>query len=373
MRYEDFMSFGKASFIVGGQFGSEAKGLVASFIADAVREGYPGRMVSTTNAGAQAGHTTVLHDGTKLICNHLPTIGVLVQNSRIHLNAGSIIDLDLLHTEVMEAARILGRPEESIWSRLSIHPHATVITEEARRAESEGATQHIGSTQKGVGAALANKVMRKSSAIFAAHVPEFMRKIGRTIPITDSPELNGRTTMIEVPQGTGLSINSSGFYPKVTSRECWVGQAMADAGIHPSGLGKVNMVMRTFPIRVGHIYDTADRIVGHSGAFYDDGEEISWNFLSGVTPERTTVTQRVRRVARWSRRQYRHALEMNQPDNVFLTFTNYCTRTELTKIVQWMREDEDNQDVRHFYSWGPRDNQVTDDLDEVLEYCTTAR
>lgn len=374
--HEAYMSVGKASFVVGGQFGSEAKGLVASYIADVINWTYQGIMVSTTNAGAQAGHTTVRQDGTKFVCYHLPTVGVLVKPSHIHLNAGSIIDLKMLEAEVRDVSHALNVTEESIWSRLSIHPHATVITEEAKTAEREGATTHLGSTQKGVGAALARKIMRDPYAVYVYHSLEFMEQIKRRVSLIGSPNLNDRTVMVEVPQGTGLSLNSSGFYPKVTSRECWIGQAMTDACIHPSQLGTVNMVVRTFPIRVGHIYDGQGNLLGHSGPFYGDGEEVSWNFLSGVTPERTTVTQRIRRIARWSREQYRHGLTMNRPNNVFLTFTNYCTRVELSQIVQWMRDDERIQglySVKHFYSWGPRTDHITEDLEEALTYCTTTR
>jgi adenylosuccinate synthase len=277
---------------------------------------------------------------------------VLIPDSWIYLNAGAIIDLELLGREVDDVSRALGVPAKSIWDRMTVHPHATVITDEARSIEKYGATQHLGSTQKGVGAALASKIMRYPDAVFNEH-----KYPG---PATEEIDLDGHTVLIEIPQGTGLSLNSSGFYPKVTSRECWVGQGMVDAGLHPSKLGVVSMVVRTMPIRVGHIYGDNNEIVGNSGPFYSDSRELTWDEV-GVEPERTTVTQRVRRIATWSRKQYKHALKLNRPDNVFLTFTNYLTRAELKDLVITMREDEINARLRvnHYFSWGPRTDQIS--------------
>ena len=119
---------------------------------------------------------------------------------------------------------------------------------------------------------------------------------------------------VETAQGFSLGINS-GFYPYTTSRECTVGQALADARIPPRFLRRVAMTVRTFPIRVGNT-------AGSSGPCYHDQEETSWEEL-GQTPELTTVTKRVRRVFTFSWEQYRQACRVNQPDLVFANFLNY--------------------------------------------------
>ena len=369
--YSTFITSQRASVVVGGQFGSEAKGLVASYIANRIADSsMEGMFWSVTNAGAQAGHTTVLADGTKFVCYHLPTAGVLLEQALIYLNAGSIIDMVLLRNEVRDVAKALRRPPGSIWSRLTINPYATVITEGAKEIEANGATAHLGSTQKGVGAALASKIMRNPDVVFGAHADEFIKHIEGKPPRINDPYMHNQTILLEIPQGTGLSLNSSGFYPKTTSRECWVGQGLTDAGLHPIMLGTVNMVMRTYPIRVGHIYKDGVT-VGDSGPFYADGPEIPWTLLPGIEPERTTVTNRLRRIARWSSQQYRHGLRMNRPDNVFLTFTNYCTENELKDIVRSMREDEQilGMRVRHWYSWGPRTDQVSTSFGDARASC----
>lgn len=363
MSADKFITSGKVSVLMGGQFGSEAKGLVAAYIATELNK-TGDSIISTTNAGAQAGHTTILENGAKFVCYHLPTLGVLVPNALIYLNGGSIIDIELLHDEIAAVTRALGVTERSIWDRLIIHPGAAVITSEAKEIEAFGATRHLGSTQKGVGAALAQKIMRRPDAVAESHRDRLPCRMMRL-------DVQGRTTMIEIPQGTSLSINSSGFYPKTTSRECWLGQGLVDAGVHPMFLAQSNMVVRTFPIRVGNIPASADAPEGHSGPFYSDGPEISWEDLPGVEPEKTTVTKRVRRIARWSADQYEQSLRFNRPENVFLTFTNYCTRDELKEIVLSMRARESylGLRVRHFFSWGPRVDQVSPQMLKAMNYC----
>ena len=125
---------------------------------------------------------------------------------------------------------------------------------------------------------------------------------------------------MEVPQGFSLSVNH-GFYPYTTSRNVTVAAALNDLGVHPSYLGSVHMSLRTYPIRVGNIVVDGQEI-GNSGPFYPDSVELQWEDL-GQTPERTTVTQRIRRIATFSLIQYKAALRVNKPDFVFLNFANY--------------------------------------------------
>jgi len=329
------------------------------------------RLVATTNAGAQAGHTTILPDGTKFVCYHLPTVGVMVPNSIIYLNAGSIIDPDLLFKEVASVAEATGEDLFHLIERILIHPNAAVIDDAAKHTEAT-ATRHVGSTMKGVGAALTRKIMRQPGSIAMEH--EGLRSAFqiRSLDLDREMTLGGKAVSIEIPQGTGLSLNSGGFFPKCTSRECWLGQGLTDAAIHPRFLGQTAMVVRTFPIRVGNITDDRGVVVGMSGDFYPDSREIDWGrYLPGVEPERTTVTQRIRRIATWSGEQYLHGLKMNRPDVVFLTFTNYCTPRQLEDIVESMDSGEMHLGInpRHVYSWGPGINDCSANLGLAMERC----
>jgi adenylosuccinate synthase len=141
---------------------------------------------------------------------------------------------------------------------------------------------------------------------------------------------------MEVPQGFSLSINSGHSYPHCTSREITVTAALADAQLHPSYLGNVFAVIRTFPIRVGHIVEEG-KIVGDSGPFFPDSKETSWEKI-GVEKEYTTNTKRVRRVATFSMIEYKKMLKMFRPNYIFLNFANYLSLKKLKSLLRKLPE-----------------------------------
>ncbi len=325
---DHFLKQGKASFLLGGQWGSEGKGSCAAFAAIHMRERLEGFNIVTTNAGAQAGHTST-HDGRTKVVYHLPTFS-LYNAAQTYLNAGSIIDPVGLLQELADNPQMMNR------DNFAIHPNAAIITSECREAEQrdDSAQTKIASTRKGVGEALARKVLR--SGRLAKDVPELSRWV-RRIDLNDQMS-HGASVLVEVPQGHSLSLDGP-FYPHVTSRNCTVMQAMSDAGIHPQFYHQSMLVVRTFPIRVGNIpadnpnavlFDGA--IKGHSGGHFPDQSEISWDDL-GVKPEITTVTKRVRRVFTFSELQVAEAIAQTRPAAIFLSFCDYLPNKELVKFL----------------------------------------
>lgn len=330
----NFLRRGKASFIVGGQYGSEGKGAAAAFVAANLAENRRGFDIITTNAGAQAGHTST-HQGKKRVVFHLPTASLIepfqpryeasLDEMRdappiTYLNAGSIIDPLGLEKELAENPEIRH-------DRFFIHPNAAVITDRHREAEgaADSAQTKIASTRKGVGQALADKVLR--SAMLAKDHPYLAQFVTRLN--LNSAMAAGNSVLVEVPQGISLSLNSQ-FYPHVTSRNCTVTAAMADADIHPSFMGATMLILRTFPIRVGHIPSVVlhgpdegkTGFMGQSGGVFPDQTEIGWEDI-GVEAEITTVTKRVRRVFTWSEQQAMESIKSARPDVIYLTFCDY--------------------------------------------------
>lgn len=328
---------GKVSVLLDAQYGSTGKGLIAAFIAK-----YSPSDIAVTNASPNAGHTAIL-DGKKYITFHLPMSGVLNPGTRMYINAGAIVNPGLLLKEILDNGV---NPDF-----VSVHPNAAVVTEEDIEYESrmESGAHKIASTMKGVGRALARKVMREAKV--AKDVPA----LSRFISMIDLNEaMNGplkKSVMIEVPQGFSLSLNSQ-FYPHCTSRNINVSQALADAFIHPSFLGSTMLSVRTFPIRVGNVPD------GYSGDCYPDQVETTWETL-GVEPEITTVTKRVRRVFTFSDLQYAEAVSVNRPTHVFLNFCNYLRNFDrLMELLERMVAAEkaargSNTDLRRYFGFGP--------------------
>lgn len=294
------------SVVIDGQFGSTGKGLIAAHLALASPPD-----IAVTNASANAGHTTVFPNGSSFITYHLPTAGIVVPSALIYLDAGAIINPEVFADEVVKFNLAPGR--------VAIHPNAAVITpdciEEERRTSS-GQTK-IGSTQKGVGVALARKAMRIGMvAKDHPYLSQFVRRLD-----LDSYLRGGASVMVEVPQGHSLS-TASDFYPHCTSRQISVAQALADAELSPRWLNRIMMTARTFPIRVGNIYGGNGQEIGNSGGWWPDQRELTWEELA-QKPEITTVTKRQRRIATFSLLQYERAAAEIWPTDVFLNFCNY--------------------------------------------------
>ena len=338
-----FAKPGKASFIVGGQWGSEAKGAAAAYLAQwhNFNDHKAGFAIATTNAGAQAGHTSTVNGETTVVF-HLPTYS-LYRDCLTYINAGAIVDTRVLEQELQANPRILK-------NGLVIHPNAVIIGQEDKEAEGRASSRQtqIASTRKGVGHALSRKVLREamtfgSSALHKPLFDEWHPHIAQArIERLDlnGMMLDGHSVLVEVPQGIHLSVDSQ-FYPHTTSRNCTVSAAMSDAGIHPHFYHRSMLVVRTFPIRVGNIYDNGDnpQQIGYSGDCFPDQQETSWGAV-GVKPEITTVTKRIRRVFTFSEIQVAQAIALTRPNVIYLSFCDYLPGHRFTVSAERPEPDE---------------------------------
>lgn len=305
---DGFCAAGRADCVLGGQYGSEGKGAAVAFLAKNMYGSINKRRynIVTTNASSQAGHTAK-HNGNTYVTRHLPTAPLIVPGSMVYLNAGCAIDPDVFEQEMKDYDYL------DQCGEFYIHPNAAVITGDCIAAEGrpDSAQTRISSTRKGVGEAIARKVLR--SGMVARDHPLLKRYVTRLD--LNAQLQRGQSLLIEIPQGFGLSLNGR-FYPYCTSRDCSVMQSLSDAGVHPHHLGRTLLVLRTYPIRVGNIE-------GHSsGTCYPDQHETNWRSL-GITPEITTVTKRVRRVFTWSQAQVAEAITASRPNAVYLSHVDY--------------------------------------------------
>ena len=296
-----------AHVLVDGQFGSTGKGAMASYLAlrameDGVMEDFQGVI---TSAGPNSGHTS-WYGQEKTVLKQLPTFAVhahlMGHTIPVYLSAGAVIDPDILRAE---ALRYPGLP-------IFVHPNAAVIHNIDKMLEQTGPIRDIASTQSGTGSAIASKVYRRPDAIARESLTEMPHNVALQI---HQIKPGTGAYFVEVSQGFSLGINSE-FYPHVTSRECTVMQAIADARIAPRHVAKTYMCIRTYPIRVGNLGEHS------SGGWYNDQEEIDWADI-GVEPELTTVTKRIRRIATFSMYQFEDAVRANDPDIVGINFMNY--------------------------------------------------
>lgn len=295
--------------LVGGQYGSEGKGQIAAYLSSEydflVRVG-----------GPNAGHT-VYQEPSPYTFHHLPS-GTLGSPAHLILGPGAVIYPPTLLKEIADC--------HVDCNRLSIDPQAMIITDEDMKKE-KALRDTIASTQKGVGCATARKIIGRSDkdTCLARDIPDFNPFVRETCPILEEAFREHRHVLLEGTQGTGLSIHH-GAYPYVTSRDTTVAGCLAEAGISPSRVRRVIMVCRTYPIRVQSPGGGKT-----SGPLY---QQISWKEIhrrSGIPYdkllrcERTSTTNRRRRVGEFDWVLLRKAASLNAPTDVALTFVDYLT------------------------------------------------
>ncbi|WP_041592764.1 adenylosuccinate synthetase [Terriglobus roseus] len=294
--------------LVGGQFGSEGKGHIASFLA---RE----YQLLIRGGGPNAGHK--VYETPSVYTHHQLPCGTRSTTAQLMIAPGAIINPEALLKEIADCGVT---PE-----RLSIDPRVMIISREDIRAE-ELLVKRIGSTGQGVGAAAARRIMGRSEpALLARDVAALKPFIQDTNRLLENAYLHGDRILIEGTQGAGLSLYH-GSYPNVTSRDTSASACVSEAGISPKRVRKIVMTCRTYPIRVQN---------GTEGTSGPLGKELSWSEVakrSGYSEEeltaaeKTSTTGRQRRVSEFDWVQLRRAALLNGPTDIALTFADYLDR-----------------------------------------------
>lgn len=310
--------------LVGGQYGSEGKGNISAYLACEYD-------ILLRVGGPNAGHKTYAEPYPHTF-HHLPSGTVDASNARLVIGPGATIYVPGLFDEI-------GRCKVG-YRRLAIDPRAMIISEKDRKREAR-LTQEIGSTGQGVGAANARRILErwKNGAKLAKDIRELKPFLQETRAVLDSAFEKGQKVFLEGTQGTGLSLYH-GSYPYVTSRDTTVSGCLAEAGISPSQTRKIIMVCRTYPIRVESPRD------GSSGPM---NNEISWTKVakrSGYSPttlrknEKTSTTNRKRRVSEFDWALLRRAASLNAPTDIALTFVDYIKReNERARRFEQLNDD----------------------------------
>ena len=289
--------------VVGGQFGSEGKGKVAHYLAREMNA-----RIVVRCGGPNSGHTVIDENGSARIFQQLPTASIL-PDVMLAICAGSYIDLDILFREIKETRLSAGR--------LIIDPDAVIITEKLKAREAQcGLIQKIGSTGSGTGAAVAARINREESLLFAKDIPKLKPYIANVSEILRNVLNNRERVIIEGTQGFGLSPLHSRLYPYTTSRDTTAAAFVSEAGLSPLDVDDIVLTIRAFPIRVA----------GNSGPIID---EIDWKTVtvegkhSQPIEERTSVTKHVRRVANFHPGIVRMAIQANRPSRIVLNHLDY--------------------------------------------------
>lgn len=372
--------------VQGGQWGSEAKGLITAKLVKDRRVDLCVR-TGTVNAGH-----TVYYDGQPYKMQQLP-VGWVRPETILVLGPGAYIHPEILQRELewIEAAMPGTNVRERIIIDFRCGLHLPDHTERATIADRH---HKMGATGKGCSEAVIDKIRGRGDS--EPHTYRaFCERWGFTpagVFMDTSSLLNrefdrGKTILIEGTQGTFLDLHL-GPYPYTTHKQTQAANWMAEAGLSCTLPVELVSVMRTYPIRVaGNSGPMAEEIswvklarrinerLARAGrpplvadtaitawenatikalryheipAFFGDPAKWSaetrkqyafaaseihvaaWECLDEPTQtelsklfERTTVTNKLRRIAQWNAGEAHTSVRLNRPTSIALTFLNY--------------------------------------------------
>ena len=300
-------SVGYVDVLVGGQYGSEGKGQVVGYISKEydllVRVG-----------GPNAGHKVFAQP--EPYTHHLLPSGTTKSDAKLLIGPGAVLDLAVLLDEIAECHVDV--------ERLRIDRQAMIITDQDKPNE-ETLVEQIGSTGRGVGAATARRIMQRSKdTLLAQGVSDLKPYLCDAIEVLDRTLSRNGRVLLEGTQGTGLSLYH-GAYPYVTSRDTTVSGCLAEAGIPPSRVRKVLMVCRSYPIRVESPKGSTSGPMSQELTWEEIARRSQKNARRLRQAERTSTTNRLRRVAEFDWVLLREAALLNGPTDIALTFTDYLS------------------------------------------------
>lgn len=306
--------------VVGGQFGSEGKGKVAHILSR-----YEKASLAVRIGSPNSGHTVYDDLKQKYVFKYLPTACIDGVNSIVP--AGSVIKTKELLREISQCNSFEIQPF------FFVDPRATVCAYYHSKWESKsGLIPRIGSTASGTGYALIQRMKRKNCDILAGNIAILQPYLYDTSQIITTMLKNNKRVIVEGSQGFGLDLYHSNHYPYVTSRSTTASAHIASVGISPLYVDRIVLVIRAFPIRVA----------GNSGPLPN---EISWKVLSAESKkidlvEYTSITHKIRRVARFDSDIVKKAIAHNNPTHIVLNHVDYAcpnrTDNEIEKFVSFV-------------------------------------
>lgn len=243
--------------VQGGQYGSEAKGAIAGWLALERNVDFAVRTGSIN-----AGHT-VYYKGKPYVNQQLP-VGWVNPNTKLVLGPGAYVHFPTLMREI---SMIQGATGVDPSNRIYIDPKAGVHLDSYADESKEVNRHHlIGATGKGCAEAIVHKILDRGKLDLLVGRPALgIHYVDVPMMLTRAYE-DGAKIMLEGTQGELLDFHL-GPWPYVTARQTTPAAWVAEAGLSPALNYEIVLVMRTYPIRVA----------GNSGPLPG---EITWPMLA---------------------------------------------------------------------------------------------
>jgi adenylosuccinate synthase len=350
--------------VQGAQWGSEGKGSVAAALCRTRKV----RCAVRTGA-VNAGHTVYKH-GRRYVMQQLP-VG-WVAGCDLYLGPGAYVNPEMLLSEISTIREVGYAGNIYIDHRVGLH-----LTEHTERSALSGRHYRIGATGKGCSEAILDRIRLRGAGGQLFH--DWWKENRGHLPLlwewADVPKAlndaynNGWQILLEGTQGHMLDLYL-GPYPYTTHKQCIASQWVTEAGLSPSLRYEVVSVVRTYPIRVagnsGPMPSEIDwpTLAKEINAKMPEGEHLvsptaleSFELALNSWPERrypsrevylsehakdawsmcstevrqelsklfefTTVTKKLRRVARMDRTALAQSVLIDRPSWVCVTFMDY--------------------------------------------------
>jgi len=311
--YDGETTHGQVTGIVGAQWGSEGKGKVCSWLVATKALENKRYAAFARSCGPNAGHRIECPNGEYAVFRHLPSATPWASpGTDLLIGPGAVVDAAVLAKEL---------PYVPAGCTVTIDPSVALVDEHGRQLERDYTLSSIGSTLTGTGGAMALRVLRVADTFGKiGGVPDLPGvKVAPVGSLLRNLLRSGRDILIEATQGIGLSLIGGG-YPHTTSRETGPAGLLADLGLGVAWDVEWWLVARTHPIRVA----------GPSGPMEN---ETTWEEVartSGIpaetlrSRETTTVTKRLRRVAKWAPGYLTEVASLfGKKPRIFLSFGDY--------------------------------------------------
>ena len=248
--------------ILGAMWGDEGKGHITHHFSPQFD------WVIRFNGGANAGHT-IYRDGKKFVHNLLPSVDFRHPHVKAFLGSGMVIDMEQLKKEILEAEK----EYPGVCQRIYVDPEAFLVLPYHKEVD-KNTNAHIGSTNRGIGPAYADKIGRKGLRLrdfvdgrfvnrpnnflfdqpetrIAAEIYGELYHMGVQFRhvISMGWEFRKARLLFEGAQGILLDINH-GTYPYVSCSDCTIGGIYA-SGFSNHRIDTVYGVAKCYTTKVG--------------------------------------------------------------------------------------------------------------------------
>jgi len=219
--------------ICGGFWGDEGKGKIISYLALKDKTDFCVRTGSVN-----AAHT-IWYQGKRYALHMVPG-GFVNEKCRLLIAAGANVHVDQFLKEVEET---------NAKNRIGVDSQASIIEEKHSTQDKTSAhLKGLGTTGWGVGPAIEERVRR--TVKLAKDIPELRPYLADVAREIGAALAKHKKVLLEGTQGLLLSL-FHGTYPYVTGRDTSASAICSEAGVGPTRVDEVLLVLKSFMTRVG--------------------------------------------------------------------------------------------------------------------------